>query len=158
MSTYNLLTDEQIEASLCGQLEAERLRRNITQTELVRQAGVSVRTIRRMEKGEGVSLATFIRTMKALNLEDRLETLFPDQSISQSNVSAKRCKFASGQAALGNQASRQAIGIGVTNEAMGGLSSGDETLRLLVGYKNAGTLSFSMPPSSSAAVLKLLRS
>ena len=81
MSTYNLLTDEQIEASLCGQLEAERLRRNVTQAELARQAGVSVRTIRRMEKGEGVSLATFIRTMKALNLEDRLETLFPDQSI-----------------------------------------------------------------------------
>jgi len=45
-------------------------------------AGISVRTVRRMEKGEGISLATFIRVFKALRLEDRLEALLPQQEIS----------------------------------------------------------------------------
>lgn len=82
MSDYTLLSDKNIEASLCSRLELERLRRNITQADLARQAGVSVRTIRRMEKGEGISLATFIRVLKALRLEERLDALLPEQDIS----------------------------------------------------------------------------
>lgn len=82
MSDYTLLSDNKIEASLCSRLESERLRRNITQAELARQAGISVRTVRRMEKGEGISLATFIRVLKALRLEDRLEAVLPKQEIS----------------------------------------------------------------------------
>ena len=82
MSDYTLLPDDKIEASLCSRLESERLQRNITQAELARQAGISVRTVRRMEKGEGISLATFIRVLKALQLEDRLEALLPPQEIS----------------------------------------------------------------------------
>lgn len=82
MSDYSLLSDDKIEAALCSRLETERLQRNITQAELARQAGISVRTVRRMEKGEGISLATFIRVLKALRLEDRLEALLPPQEIS----------------------------------------------------------------------------
>ena len=82
MSDYALLSDDKIEASLCTRLESERLRQNITQAELARQAGISVRTVRRMEKGEGISLATFIRVLKALRIEDRLEALLPQQEIS----------------------------------------------------------------------------
>ena len=81
MSIYDTLRDTQIEAILCGRIESIRLNRNITQAELGREAGVSTRTIRRMEKGEGVSLSTFIRVLKALRLLDRLDVLLPAQQI-----------------------------------------------------------------------------
>lgn len=81
MALYSLMATAEIEAILCERLEAIRLQRNITQAELAREAGVSPRTIRRMENGEGTSLATFIRVLKALKLESRLEVLLPSQQV-----------------------------------------------------------------------------
>lgn len=81
MADYMLLPEGKIEEVLCQRLAAIRLNRNITQAELAREAGVATRTIRRMEKGEGTSLATFIRVLKALKLESRLETLLPSQQV-----------------------------------------------------------------------------
>ena len=81
MATYNTLPTNKIEETLCRRLETIRLSRNITQAELAHEAGVSTRTIRRMENGEGTSLATFIRVLKALKLESRLETLLPSEQI-----------------------------------------------------------------------------
>lgn len=81
MSVYYAMSDSQIEAILCGRLESIRLNRNITQAQLAKEAGVSPRTIRRMEKGEGISLATLIRVLKALRLLDRLDVMLPVQQI-----------------------------------------------------------------------------
>jgi transcriptional regulator with XRE-family HTH domain len=74
-------TSSQIEATLCTQVEAIRLSRNMTQRQLAAQAGVSLRTIGRLEKGEGVSLDTFIRVLTALRLQQNLEGLLPDPSV-----------------------------------------------------------------------------
>ncbi|MBD14828.1 MAG: transcriptional regulator [Planctomycetaceae bacterium] len=76
-----LLTSEQIEAHLCKRLESVRLMKNLSQAKLAEEAGVSRRTISRMENGKGVSLDTFIRIMIALNLTDSLETLIPSSEI-----------------------------------------------------------------------------
>ena len=76
-----IATSRQIEAALCARLVNIRLARNITQAHLAKQAGVSLRTIGRMEKGEGVSLDTFIRVMTALGIQQNLEVLLPDPSI-----------------------------------------------------------------------------
>jgi len=78
---FNLATSDQIETALCTALEAIRLSRNITQAHLAREAGVSVRTVGRLENGEGVSLDTFVRVLKALRIEHRLETLLPDPTV-----------------------------------------------------------------------------
>lgn len=72
---------EQIEINLCKQLETFRLTRNVSQADLAAQAGVSRRTITRLERGDGVSLETFIRVMKALGLASNFETLIPRQTI-----------------------------------------------------------------------------
>ena len=72
---------EKIEGALCKQLEAVRLNRNISQADLAAQAGVSRRTITRLERGDGVSLETFIRVVKALGLANNFETLIPRQTI-----------------------------------------------------------------------------
>ena len=75
------LNSQQIEIKLCELLEDYRLMKNISQASLAEQAGVSRRTISRMENGEGVSLDTFIRVMVSLGLGDNLKTLIPETSI-----------------------------------------------------------------------------
>jgi putative transcriptional regulator len=78
---FSVATSDQIEAALCKRLETIRLSRNITQVQLAEEAGVSPRTIGRLEKGQGVSLDTFIRTMMALGIQQSLEALLPDPSV-----------------------------------------------------------------------------
>lgn len=78
---FDLATSEQIEAALCESLERIRLARNTTQKQLATEAGVAPRTIGRLEKGQGVSLDTFIRVLKALGIQQRLETLLPDPTV-----------------------------------------------------------------------------
>mgnify|MGYP003681936237 CR=1 FL=1 len=78
---FSIATSDQIEAGLCKRLESIRLSRNITQAQLAEEAGVSPRTIGRLEKGQGVSMDTFIRIMMALNIQQNLEALLPDPSV-----------------------------------------------------------------------------
>lgn len=75
---YLLAAPEDIESALGHRLEQLRLARNISQSSLAHEAGVSRRTITRLENGGGVSLDTFIRVLRALGIVDRLDTLFPD--------------------------------------------------------------------------------
>ena len=78
---FSVATSDQIEATLCKRLESIRLSRNITQEQLAEEAGVSTRTIGRLEKGQGVSMDTFIRVMMALNIQQNLEALMPDPNV-----------------------------------------------------------------------------
>lgn len=78
---FDTATSAQIEAALCRRLESIRLHRNTTQEQLAGEAGVSIRTVRRLEKGQGVSLDTFIRVMMALRIQNSLEALLPDPDI-----------------------------------------------------------------------------
>jgi transcriptional regulator with XRE-family HTH domain len=78
---FSIATSDQIEAALCKRLESIRLSRNTTQAQLAEEAGVSPRTIGRLEKGQGVSMDTFIRTMMALNIQQNLEALLPDPTV-----------------------------------------------------------------------------
>jgi len=78
---FSIATSDQIEAALCKRLESIRLSRNITQAQLAEEAGVSPRTIGRLEKGQGVSMDTFIRVMMALGIQQSLEALLPDPTV-----------------------------------------------------------------------------
>ena len=78
---FSVASGKQIEIALCSRLEKIRLSRNITQSQLAGEAGVSVKTIYRMEKGEGISLDTFIRILTALGIQQNLEILLPDTSV-----------------------------------------------------------------------------
>ncbi|MFK7818832.1 MAG: helix-turn-helix transcriptional regulator [Planctomycetaceae bacterium] len=75
-------THDSLELQLCKRLEATRLNQNVSQASLASEAGVSRRTISRMENGEGVSLNTFIRVARALGLTDELLALFVVPDIS----------------------------------------------------------------------------
>ena len=78
---FSLATSQQIETALCNRLENIRLARNMTQMQLAEEAGVSLRTIVRLEKGQGVSVDTFIRVLIALGIHQNLEALLPDPTV-----------------------------------------------------------------------------
>ncbi|KLO28218.1 helix-turn-helix domain-containing protein [Mycobacterium haemophilum] len=58
-----------------------RLGRNLTQASLAKEAGASVRSIKRLEAGENTSLDTLIRVLAALNLSDRLSSALPNPDV-----------------------------------------------------------------------------
>lgn len=56
-----------------------RLAQNLTQAEVAEQAGVSKRTVERLEAGEtATQLSTFLRVCRVLGLQDRLQQLLPE--------------------------------------------------------------------------------
>ena len=79
MKITPLLTDAAVLAEIGSRVERVRLERNITQTEFAREAGISRRTLVRLEQGEErVGAATLLRVLRALGLLERLEQLVPD--------------------------------------------------------------------------------
>jgi transcriptional regulator with XRE-family HTH domain len=77
MKIEYLLTDETILVELGKRLAQRRLERQLTQAELAEQAGVSKRTVERIEAGATTQLSTLIRILRVLQLLDRLEELMP---------------------------------------------------------------------------------
>lgn len=78
MKIQGLLTDEAILAELGGRLAQRRLELQFTQEMLAEQAGISKRTVERIEAGATAQISTLIRILRALELLDRLETLVPE--------------------------------------------------------------------------------
>ena len=76
--------------NLGNRLEKLRLSQNQRQEDVAREAGISRITVGKLEGGEGGSLETFLRVMRALGLGDRLLDLIPDASISPMQVRADR--------------------------------------------------------------------
>jgi len=78
---FDLAPFADVEAELGRRLESIRLAQNISQSRLAAEAGVSRRTITRLENGGGISVETLVRVMRALGIANRLETLVPDPSL-----------------------------------------------------------------------------
>jgi transcriptional regulator with XRE-family HTH domain len=78
MKIEGLLTDEAILAELGGRLAQRRLELQLTQEILAEQAGVSKRTVERIEAGDTTQISTMIRILRVLGFQDRLDTLVPE--------------------------------------------------------------------------------
>lgn len=79
MNITNQQTDESILKELGGRLAGVRIERNLTQAALAEQAGVSKRTVERLESGEvATQLSGFIRVCRGLGLLERVATLLPE--------------------------------------------------------------------------------
>ena len=77
MKIEGTLTDEAILGELGGRLAQRRLELQLSQETLAGQAGVSKRTVERVEAGATTQMSTMIRVMRVLGLLERLETLVP---------------------------------------------------------------------------------
>lgn len=78
---FKIANPEQIIKQMGETLAQIRLSRNITQDDLASIAGISTRTLSRLESGEKTSLDTLVRLMQALNLESHLAALLPDPGV-----------------------------------------------------------------------------
>lgn len=78
MKIINLLTDEAVLSELGARLTRHRIELHLSQAKLAEQAGVSKRTIERIEAGATTQTATLIRVLRAMELLDRMDTLVPD--------------------------------------------------------------------------------
>ena len=81
MQIYKHLSDAAILRELGGRLASARLGRNLTQAALAQEAGVSKRTVERLESGEVASrLSGLVRVCRVLGLIERLDALVPPAS------------------------------------------------------------------------------
>src|ERR1041385_2193061 len=95
------LSDTAILGEIGSRLAAARLAQNLTQAALASEAGLSKRTVERLESGGGAArLFGLVRVCRALNLVDRLEALVPSPTMSpveQLKLVRHRRKRASGR-------------------------------------------------------------
>jgi transcriptional regulator with XRE-family HTH domain len=66
-----------VQKELLARLKQERINQQITQQELASKTGLSRLAISKMERGEGLRLASFLLYLKGLNALGLLENLFP---------------------------------------------------------------------------------
>lgn len=95
------LTDAAILRELGSRLAATRLARNLTQAALAEEAGVSKRTVERLESGEvAARLSGLVRVCRALDMVERLDAVVPSPTVSpveQLKLAGHRRKRASGR-------------------------------------------------------------
>jgi transcriptional regulator with XRE-family HTH domain len=72
------LSDGTVLDELGGRMARCRLDLQLTQAELAEQAGVSKRTVERIEAGATTQVSTLIRILRVLNLLDGLDQLVPE--------------------------------------------------------------------------------
>src|SRR5690606_28813663 len=80
MTSYTIspdLSDEAIQRALAERLSRQRISAALTQAQLARRAGVSPRTVVRMEAGQGGDLRNLIRVLRALGLVTGFNALVP---------------------------------------------------------------------------------
>jgi transcriptional regulator with XRE-family HTH domain len=83
-------TDEAILDELGRRIRRTRLNSNTTQADLAAQAGISVDTLRNIEAGEGMTLTSLIRVLRALDVLDHLDAVLPDPGLSPMQLLALR--------------------------------------------------------------------
>jgi len=76
------ITDQVVDDIVLGELGARiaraRLEGNLTQAQLAIKAGISKRTLERMETGGATQLVNLVRVSRALGLVERFELLIPE--------------------------------------------------------------------------------
>ena len=77
MKISELLTDDVILAEIGERIAHRRLDLQLTQADVAEQAGVSKRTVERIESGASAQLSSMIRIFRALDLLPGLDLMLP---------------------------------------------------------------------------------
>ncbi len=73
------LTDAAVLQELGARLERRRIDANLTQAQLAEEAGISKRTLERIEAGRRTDFVMLVRALRALKLVEGLESLLSDR-------------------------------------------------------------------------------
>jgi transcriptional regulator with XRE-family HTH domain len=82
------MTDKAVMAELADRIRRERLNRNITQKDLWERAGVSKKVVQQFESGNGCTLDSLVKILRALGRLDQLDAFLPDPGISPIQLAA----------------------------------------------------------------------
>jgi len=77
MEPLDQLSDDAVLAEIGARLSFVRLSRDMTQARLAHDAGVSKRTVERIEAGKSAQLTSFIRILRTLGLLAGMELFLP---------------------------------------------------------------------------------
>lgn len=102
MVSPKYMTDAAALTAIGERIAHHRLQLDWTQAQLAKEAGISKRTLVRLEGGESTQLTSVIRILRALDLLTNLDELLPPPTASPIEVlrsKEKRRKRASGRAA-----------------------------------------------------------
>ena len=78
MKILSTLADDAVLAEIGGRLAQRRIELDLTQADLAREAGVSKRTVERIERGASAQLSSFLRVLRRLELLPALDALLPE--------------------------------------------------------------------------------
>ncbi|HXN34751.1 MAG TPA: helix-turn-helix transcriptional regulator [Opitutaceae bacterium] len=78
----SIQSPEELERLLGERIRRLRLRKNFTQDETARRAGLSRRSIFSLENGRGGTIESLVRVLKALDSTDGIATIAPEAGIS----------------------------------------------------------------------------
>ncbi|MBF0479308.1 MAG: helix-turn-helix transcriptional regulator [Candidatus Omnitrophica bacterium] len=82
MEHINISSDPAVLNQIGKRMARYRLNKNMKQSELAQEAGVSIATVQRAESGESIQLLKLIRIMRALNLMENINALIPEVPVS----------------------------------------------------------------------------
>lgn len=72
----------ELQHDLGDALRALRINRRLTQADVAAKAGLAQRSLASLERGEGSSVETLVRTLNALNATDAIAKLAPTPQVS----------------------------------------------------------------------------
>jgi transcriptional regulator with XRE-family HTH domain len=78
MKITNELTDEAVLLEIGERLERRRIDAGLTQAELAEEAGISKRTVERIEAAYSTDFVMLLRVLRVLKLVEALDQLVPD--------------------------------------------------------------------------------
>ena len=84
MDNIYILTDVAIFTRIGSRLKAERLKQNITQQSLAEASGISLSSLKKIEKGEIGTFDSLLRVLRTLGKLDVLQPLVDDEQMSPS--------------------------------------------------------------------------
>jgi len=71
----------ELQSDLGRRVRQLRLWRNLDQRTVAEKAGISLRALGKLENGQGSTLETFLRTLRALDYVKGIETLAPEPTV-----------------------------------------------------------------------------
>ena len=106
MKSSRQVSDSAARQDLGARLATRRLRLNLTQAQLAEEAGVSKRTIERLETGAtATQLSAFLRVCRVLGLQEHIDQLALDSApspLAQLKLKGRTRKRASGETESAN--------------------------------------------------------
>ena len=114
MKINKLTPDNHILAEFGQRLAKIRKQQGLSQIVLAEQAGIGIATLRRIERGTDSQLGSWIKLLKALDMDTNLDALLPEQfnSPMAETLRERKAKYQAGSAAGRKKGTQTSIGWG----------------------------------------------